>query len=1026
MNYTYMKGCALCMTLCLTSAAFPGMVKAESSAIVNEVLQSSVVKGVVKDSNGEPLLGVNVLVKGTTIGAVTDIDGNFSFEAPAGSTLVVSYIGFKSQEVKVKGNAPLNIILKEDSEALDEVVVVGYGIQKKSDVTGALSSVKGEDLTKLSISRTDQALQGQMAGVMVQNSVAAPGESPNIIIRGGNSLKGENAPLVVIDGVLGGDLSLIDPNDITSIEVLKDASSTSIYGSRGANGVIMVTTKRGQSGKPTVSYSGYVSMQQVSKTMDMLDGPGMYNMLKEIETNYPKSAFKIPSWVDPNNLNNVDWQDEVFRTAPMTGHSLSVSGGTETTKYSLSGNYLMHQGIIKNSDFNRAGIRANIEQKLGKTVTVGALLNASRSTSTSASINQMNGSDGGGVTFCALAFSPLVPIYDADGKFSGPLQDGAQMNNPVALINDQVVDNFRNYFQGTAFLEWEIINGLRFKTAWTYTYSDNKKRQFTSGENLLAYKGQGYAYLEDRETTNWLGENTLTYSKTFNKDHSLNVVAGFTAEASDYFTNTSSGKGFDIESLGYWNMGLADKNLLGATSGGNHSAIASWLGRVNYAYKGKYLASVSFRADGSSKFAKNNKWGYFPSAALGWRISEEDFMKDISWIQNLKLRASYGETGSQAITAYQSLASFSTTSYVLNGSSAVALAPGRVPNPDLKWETTKQTDIGIDLSVLSGRISLVADYYYKKTVDLHYDKILPYYTGYSTQTQNIGSKSNRGWEFSLNTQNLVGDFKWSTSLNIALNREKVLELGDDEYFYTNGSGGALGSSFNETGIVKVGEPLGNFYGYVFDGIYQNQAEVDALPSSSAAVGAVKFKDLDGDGEITTKDRKIIGNANPKFIFGIGNDFSYKNFDLSFMFQGTYGNDIANLMNVSFGTAPSTNSVYNVFKYVYENAWRGEGTSNTQQALNQGAGPMSDRFVEDGSYIRLKNLTLGYTLPKSVISKIGISNLRFYVSGQNLFTITGYSGYDPEVSSRTGNYNLGFDGGSYPSVRSYTFGLNLTL
>ena len=589
MNYTYMKGCALCMTLCLTSAALPGRANAESSAIVNEVLQSSVVKGVVKDSNGEPLLGVNVLVKGTTIGAVTDIDGNFSFEAPADCTLVISYIGFESQEVKVKGNAPLNIILKEDSEALDEVVVVGYGVQKKSDVTGALSSVKGDDLTKLSISRTDQALQGQMAGVMVQNSVAAPGESPNIIIRGGNSLKGENAPLVVIDGVLGGDLSLIDPNDITSIEVLKDASSTSIYGSRGANGVIMVTTKRGQTGKPTVSYSGYVSLSQVSKKMDMLNGQELYGLLKEAQEKYPTTALKIPEWIDPNNLNNTDWQDEVFRTAPITGHSLSVSGGTETTRYSLSGNYLMHQGIVKNSDFNRAGIRANIEQKLGKKVTVGALINASRSSSSNASVNQMNGSDGGGVTFSALGFGPLVPVYKEDGSLSGPLKDGAQMNNPVALINDQVVDKFRNYFQGTAFLEWEILNGLKFKTAWTYTYSDRKQRQFTSGENLLSYKGKGYAYMNDQETTNWLGENTLTYSKTFNKDHSLNVVAGFTAEASDYFNNNSGGKGFDIESLGYWNMGLANSSLLSVASGGNHSAIASWLGRVNYAYKGKYL-----------------------------------------------------------------------------------------------------------------------------------------------------------------------------------------------------------------------------------------------------------------------------------------------------------------------------------------------------------------------------------------------------------------------------------------------------
>ncbi|KKB54401.1 SusC/RagA family TonB-linked outer membrane protein [Parabacteroides sp. HGS0025] len=562
-----MKSCALCMTLCLTSASLPHIVKADGSVIENGVLQSSLIRGVVKDSNGDPLLGVNVIVKGSTIGAVTDIDGNFSFEAPAGSILVVSYIGFKSQEIKVKGNTPLNIILKEDSEALDEVVVVGYGVQKKSDVTGALSSVKGDELTKLSISRTDQALQGQMAGVMVQNSVAAPGEEPNIIIRGGNSLKGDNAPLVVIDGVLGGDLSLIDPNDITSIEVLKDASSTSIYGSRGANGAIMVTTKRGSTGKPSVSYSGYVSVSQVSKKMDMLNGQELYDLLKEAQENYPTSALKIPSWVDPNNLNNTDWQDEVFRSAPMTGHSLSVSGGTETTKYSLSGNYLLQQGIIKNSDFNRAGVRANVEQKLGKNVTVGMLLNASRSSSTSASINQMNGSDGGGVTFSALGFGPLVPIYKEDGSFSGPLKDGAQMNNPVALINDQVVDKDRSYFQGTAFLEWEILKGLRFRTAWSYTYSDKRQRQFTSGENLLSYKGQGYAYVENKETTNWLGENTLTYSKTFNKDHSLNVVAGFTAEASDYFYNTSSGKGFDIESLGYWNMGLADNSLLSVGSG---------------------------------------------------------------------------------------------------------------------------------------------------------------------------------------------------------------------------------------------------------------------------------------------------------------------------------------------------------------------------------------------------------------------------------------------------------------------------
>jgi len=901
-----MKGCALCMTLCLTSAALPGRANAESSAIVNEVLQSSVVKGVVKDSNGEPLLGVNVLVKGTTIGAVTDIDGNFSFEAPAGCTLVISYIGFESQEVKVKGNAPLNIILKEDSEALDEVVVVGYGVQKKSDVTGALSSVKGDDLTKLSISRTDQALQGQMAGVMVQNSVAAPGESPNIIIRGGNSLKGENAPLVVIDGVLGGDLSLIDPNDITSIEVLKDASSTSIYGSRGANGVIMVTTKRGQTGKPTVSYSGYVSLSQVSKKMDMLNGQELYGLLKEAQEKYPTTALKIPEWIDPNNLNNTDWQDEVFRTAPITGHSLSVSGGTETTRYSLSGNYLMHQGIVKNSDFNRAGIRANIEQKLGKKVTVGALINASRSSSSNASVNQMNGSDGGGVTFSALGFGPLVPVYKEDGSLSGPLKDGAQMNNPVALINDQVVDKFRNYFQGTAFLEWEILSGLKFKTAWTYTYSDRKQRQFTSGENLLSYKGQGYAYMNDQETTNWLGENTLTYSKTFNKDHSLNVVAGFTAEASDYFNNNSSGKGFDIESLGYWNMGLANSSLLSVASGGNHSAIASWLGRVNYAYKGKYLASVSFRADGSSKFAKNNKWGYFPAVSAAWRVSEEDFIKKLNVFSDLKFRIGYGLAGNNRIGSYNSLALMSSIITAMGDQLTPGYASKQIPNPDLKWEANKTFNMGVDLGFLNQRITVSPEFYINRSSNLLLNAQLPYSSGYQSMLINAGETKNVGVELTVNTVNFsTKKFSWNTTLTLSHNKNSVKALtGEAVQLYEARFG------FNQnTHRIAVGEPLGQFYGYITEGLYQvddfnydastqTYTLKDGVPyhgdKGQIRPGMWKFKNLTGDDNVIDEnDKTVIGNAQPKFYGGLNNSFTYKGFDLSIFLTFSYGNEVLN-------------------------------------------------------------------------------------------------------------------------------------
>ena len=1016
MNYTYMKGCALCMTLCLTSAALPGRANAESSAIVNEVLQSSVVKGVVKDSNGEPLLGVNVLVKGTTIGAVTDIDGNFSFEAPAGCTLVISYIGFESQEVKVKGNAPLNIILKEDSEALDEVVVVGYGVQKKSDVTGALSSVKGDDLTKLSISRTDQALQGQMAGVMVQNSVAAPGESPNIIIRGGNSLKGENAPLVVIDGVLGGDLSLIDPNDITSIEVLKDASSTSIYGSRGANGVIMVTTKRGQTGKPTVSYSGYVSLSQVSKKMDMLNGQELYGLLKEAQEKYPTTALKIPEWIDPNNLNNTDWQDEVFRTAPITGHSLSVSGGTETTRYSLSGNYLMHQGIVKNSDFNRAGIRANIEQKLGKKVTVGALINASRSSSSNASVNQMNGSDGGGVTFSALGFGPLVPVYKEDGSLSGPLKDGAQMNNPVALINDQVVDKFRNYFQGTAFLEWEILNGLKFKTAWTYTYSDRKQRQFTSGENLLSYKGQGYAYMNDQETTNWLGENTLTYSKTFNKDHSLNVVAGFTAEASDYFNNNSSGKGFDIESLGYWNMGLANSSLLSVASGGNHSAIASWLGRVNYAYKGKYLASVSFRADGSSKFAKNNKWGYFPSAALGWRISEEDFMKDISWLDMLKLKGSWGTLGNQNLdTAYPAEPLLENAFGAVFGNPST-IYPGYqlayLPNANLRWEKVEAWEAGFESNMFRNRLHVEGVYYKKNTKDLLAK--VPGLSGTVPGIGNLGQIENKGVELSATWRDQIGDWGYNVGVNLTTIKNKVKSLVQDGYSIIAGD--------KSQSYTMAGYPIGFFYGYKVDGVYQSQADIDASPKNTLATvtpGDLKFADVNGDGEITPADRTLIGDPTPDVTYGISLGVSYKGWELGIDMMGQGGNQIYRTWD---------NYNWAQFNYMEQrlDRWHGEGTSNTQPVLNTGHAinfENSEYYVEDGSFFRIRNLQLGYTFDKALISKIGLKALKAYFNIQNLKTWKHNTGYTPEFGGSA--IAFGVDNGSYPVPAIYTFGLNIT-
>ena len=979
------------------------------------------ISGVVKDETGEPVIGANVVVKGTTNGTVTDMNGRYSLEVPEGGVLQISYIGYNTQEVKVGSGDVVNVSLREDSEALDEVVVIGYGTVKKSDLTGAVGSVQMKDVSQVGITSADRALQGQIAGVQVNARTGQPGESMMIRVRGSNSLAGGNEPLYVIDGMPVEKMnSDINPEDILSMEVLKDASSTAIYGSRGANGVVMITTKRGRTGDTVLEYNGYVGVSSLRKKLDLLGKDDYIAMVNEVSQNDGNGIAITPEQAAmlPNN----DWQDLAYQTALTHSHQVSVSGGTDKTKLYSSLNYMNQEGIIKGSDYNRFALRINGDQKLARNLSLNASIAYSYGTQNTANSN----ADGwGAIAYTAMVMAPIQEIRDADGKytnFSGTPWGGT---NPVGMAELYKNKTVNSRLLANMSLIYEIIDGLTFRVnAGAEVNAGSSDRYIPIGLSAGG-KLDGDASKSKSNYYTIINENILTYDKRFNKNHALNLMGGVTFQTYQYNDLGGSGTGFLRDVYETNNLGVASTPGT-PSSGYSDYRMASFLGRANYNLMERYLLTVTARYDGSSKFSKNHKFAFFPSAALAWRLSEENFMQDIDWLSNLKLRASIGQTGNQSISPYQTFARLGTSGPIFGDGKDIGFGLSSMANDDLKWETTKQTDIGIDLSVLGGRISLVADYYYKKTVDLHYDKILPYYTGYSSQTQNIGSKSNKGWEFSLNTQNLVGDFKWSTSLNIALNREKVLDLGDDEYFYTNGSGGALGAGFNETGIVKVGEPLGNFYGYVFDGIYQNEAEAKALGLTKDDVGSVKFKDLNGDNKITTEDRTIIGNANPDFIFGIGNDFSYKNFDLSFMFQGTYGNDVYNLLKVTFSELPSnSNNTGNAFAFV-KDSWRGEGTSNTQQAFNKGVGPSSSRFVEDGSYIRLKNLTFGYTLPKSVTSKWGISNLRFYLSGQNLFTITGYSGYDPEVSSRTGNYNLGFDGGSYPATRSYTFGLNLTL
>ncbi|SDL12348.1 TonB-linked outer membrane protein, SusC/RagA family [Catalinimonas alkaloidigena] len=977
---------------------------------------------VTSTSDGQGLPGVTVIVKGTAQGTTSDLDGKYQIQTTDNATLVFSSIGFTSQEIPVNGRATLDVALAEDTKQLNEVIVVGYGTQKKSDLTGSVASVSSEEIQAIPTPRPDQAIQGRVPGVQVATTSAHPGGTVQIRIRGGNSLQGSNNPLVVIDGMLGGDLQLLNPNDIASVEVLKDASATAIYGSRGANGVIIVTTKQGQAGKVQIDVSSFYGWQQITKKLDMLNAQQhaellLANPLRPYTPNDPASYGT-----------GTDWQDQIFQVAPMQSYQLSASGGSEKTRFLVSGNFYDQDGVIKNSNFQRGTFRLNLTQTVNDRLRFGNNITYSRSVNNLVKMNDGYGSQGSPVTMSALRFSPLIAPYDADGTYSPSLLPGDQLDNPLLILSDRIDRRTRNYLLGNAFAEYKILNDLIYKLNFGYILDEDLSERYDS-RRLQSALNAGQATIANGRNTNWLLEHTLTYQHTFNQRHDLSGVAGFTAQGIRDVYNRTGGSGFPSDILTYKNLSLASTPLTPA-SNYTKQTLASFLGRINYSYDSRYLLTLSGRADGSSKFAANNKWAFFPSAALGWRISEEQFMQHIAAVSNLKVRLSYGITGSQAISPYQSLASFNLGSRYTLGTTTYTngVQPGRVPNPDLKWETTGQTNVGFDLGLFNNRIDLTADYYDKKTYDLHYSKLLPTYTGYTSQVQNIGSMRNRGLELGLTTRNLIGPFTWTTSANISWNRNEVLELGDDTEFPLNASGGAMGAGFSQTGIIRVGEPVGNFWGYVFDGIFQNEAEADALAQSGAKPGTVRYKDLNQDGKIDNDDKTIIGNALPQYVFGITNQFSYKGFDLSIFLQGVQGNDVLNLNRFYLeSVGGSNNALATTLNY-----WRGEGTSNTIQAPGESPGEMSTRFVEDGSYVRLRNLVLGYNLPNTVSDKLHLRQLRVYVSAQNLFTWTNYTGYDPEVNSRGGsgstsseNLELGYDNGGYPGVKTYTVGLNLS-
>lgn len=984
-----------------------------------QVVDNRIIKGTILDATGMPVIGANVMVKGTTNGTITDMDGKFSLEVDKNAILVVSYIGYANQEIKVGNQNTLSITMKEDAEALDELVVVGYGTVKKSDLTGSVGSVSMEDVNKVGITSADRALQGQVAGVQVNARSGQPGESMMIRVRGGNSLSGGNEPLYVIDGMpVEGMSSDINPEDILSMEVLKDASSTAIYGSRGANGVVMITTKRGKEGKTTVDYNGYIGVSQLRKKLDLLEKDDYIAMVNEVSVNDGNGILITPEQAAllPNN----DWQDLAYQTALTHSHQFSVSGGNDKTKVYSSLNYMNQEGIIKGSNYNRFALRINGDQKITDKISLNASVAYSYGTQNTANSN----ADGyGAIAYTAMVMPPIQEIKDEYGNytvFSGTPWGGT---NPVGMAELYKNQNINSRLLANLSLSWDIIEGLNFRVnAGAEVVASESDRYIPIG---LSAGGQldGDASKSKSNYYTLINENILTYNKTFNDIHALNVMGGITFQSYEYNSLSGSGTGFLRDVYETNNLGVAMTPGI-PSSGYSDYRMASFLGRVNYGLMDRYLLTVTARYDGSSKFSKNHKFAFFPSAALAWRVSEEGFMKDMEWWSNFKVRTSVGQTGNQSISPYQTFARLGTSSPVFGNGKVIGFGLSSIANDDLKWETTTQTDLGIDLGFLDNRINFAFDYYWKQTRDLLYSATLPPSSGFSSMLRNIGRIDNKGFEISINTVNMKGKVNWTTSLNISSNKSIVKDLGTDVY----------GNK-----IERMDAPIGGgnwfplflgkapfqLYGYEIEGIYQTDEEARLNGEATKHAGDYRYKEIDGKPGITTGDKTILANTQPKFTFGLTNTINWNNFELSFLVTGSIGGDIVNEFNKSITNIGGT---WNVRKDAWEGRWQeGKGgkyaraSASTKDYL--AFGDPNSIWVEDGSYVRFKDIKLSYTLPSSWFSGSKKPNVSLYVSGQNLITITGYSHYDPEASW-TGSAVNGWDRGVYPSAKSYTLGLNV--
>lgn len=993
-----------------------------------------IVSGTIVTETGETIIGANVSVKGhSSLGTITDIDGKFTLEVPDNAVLVVSYVGYMPAEIKVGNQRTFSIVLREDSQSLDEVVVVGYGVQQKRDITGSIANIKGDNLKDLPVANLSNALQGKAAGVDIVSDGGSPGAEPVIRVRGTGSMSASD-PLVVIDGVPSGKISDVNPNDIETIEVLKDASSSAIYGTRAANGVVIITTKRGKKNvKTNIDVNAYYGISNVSKTLDVLSAPELVMLKKE---RYQNDGLEVnPFWNDPYyQTQRTDWQKELFNQGKVANVDARLTGGNDKSNYMSSLGYYKEDGIIINSEYERVSLRLNSDHQINSRLKIGQSLQYTYRRWYNPSTKSVYS----GVVWQGLRFNPAIPCRDEDGNWGSAVENNelGDINNPVYELETERHQLTNHGLLASFTLDYKITDDLYLKGNAAFDGSIYSSKDFSPMvSQQMRKRNDAELARRHQERYSFLGEAYLAYKKDFGSRHSLNATAGISAQKSKGEYDSATMKTFADEDDNQ--LVFDNGSTMGSISGNYYTetALASYFGRVFYSYDSRYLLTATFRADGSSKFPQGNRWGYFPAVSLGWRLSEESFLKDISWLDNLKLVGGWGLLGNQDVADLQYYTvmkknidygnKYTFGSDKVGGARITSLA-----NTNITWEKTGMTNIGLDGALFDQKLTFSATWFDKKTVDMLVPTVVVGTIGRATiPDSNIGEMRNRGWEIELGfRQQLASGFQYNVNMNASFVKNEILKLyGDNNYIGSI----TYGRQEQEISRSYEGKPIASFYGWKTDGLYQNAAEIANDPylkndprKGSILPGDVRFVDINHDGIIDEKDRTYIGDPNPNAILGLQVQAQYKGFDLSMNFIGSFGADLYNADRMQ-GLDPSFS--YNMYRETLDR-WHGEGTSNSiprmttlRTNLNHRT---SDLFIESGDFVKLKNVTLGYTFPGGWLSKAGVNRLRLFASAENLFTITSYSGYSPEIGYTDGNRQKGVDYAQYPQSRKFTFGLNL--